>query len=368
MELTKRNFAYDFTRAFAIISVVFCHSVESVYYIFQDRGVLYSNLSFESKIFDLLGITFGRLGVPLFLFLTGVLICNKEFNNEEDLKRFYKRKFIPLLITLEIWFIIWNIFIVFYFNWRGEVSNISLFSFIQNILLLKKVDYILPAWYAPMILGIYLLIPFISIIIKKLNFKFIKWLMLIGFIYFFVIPSISLILNVFDISIIGDIDFYFSDGIYGHYGIYILYVVLGFYISNGLLKNIKNITLYIVFFFSFISCVVLQYYLIINDIFYKLGYENIFLVIACCVLFELFRRASVKGRIANLFVKLSKISFPIFLIHNLIQYVIYQSSIFSSFIRPLNVICNFILTMIITVLIIKVMSLNKYTKKNLLKI
>ena len=368
MEQIKRNWTYDFTRAFAIISVVFCHSIESVYYIFQDRSILYSGLSFQSKIFDLLGITFGRLGVPLFLFLTGVLICNKEFNNEEDLKKFYKRKFIPLLITLEIWFIIWNVFIAFYFNWRGEVSNISLFSLFQNILLLKKVDYILPAWYAPLILGIYLIIPFISIIIKKINYKFMKWLILIGVTYFFIIPSINLILNTFGVNIIGNIDFYFSDGIYGHYGIYILYVILGFYIGNGLLKNIKKVTLYIIFFISFISCVVLQYCLTINDIFYKLGYENIFLFIACCALFELFRRLPVKGKVANLFIKLSKISFPIFLIHNLIQYIIYQSNIFSDFIRPLNVICNFILTMIITVLIIKILSLNKYTKKYLLKV
>lgn len=100
MKKVDRNYIYDFIRAFAIISVVFCHSIESVYYIFQDRSILYSGLSFESKMFDLLGITFGRLGVPLFLFLTGALLGRKNYDNKDDVKNFYKNKFLPLLITL----------------------------------------------------------------------------------------------------------------------------------------------------------------------------------------------------------------------------------------------------------------------------
>lgn len=331
MKKVDRNYIYDFIRAFAIISVVFCHSIESVYYIFQDRSILYSGLSFESKMFDLLGITFGRLGVPLFLFLTGALLGRKNYDNKDDVKNFYKNKFLPLLITLEIWFLIWNIFIVFYFSWRGEIPNISLFTFFQNIFLLKTVDYILPAWYAPMILGIYLFIPFISNVLNKYEFKNIKIPLIVGILYFFIIPTINLVLNIYGLTIISNIDLYFSGGIYG------IYFIVGFYLSKGLLKKTNSIVLYVTFLISFLCCVIFQYFLINKGVFYKIGYENIFLFVSCCSLFEIFTRLSIKGKFANLCTYLSKISFPIFLIHNLIQYIIYQLNIFSSFIRPLNV-------------------------------
>ena len=91
---TNRSKKLDFIRAIAILCVVFCHSIESVYYMFQDRTILYSNISTVSKIFDLTGITLGRLGVPLFLFITGILISKKDFSKKENIKKlgFY---FIP---------------------------------------------------------------------------------------------------------------------------------------------------------------------------------------------------------------------------------------------------------------------------------
>ena len=363
METNKKIYSYDFIRAFAILCVVFCHSIETVYYIFQDRSILYTNLSLPSKIFDLTGITIGRLGVPLFLFLSGALLGRKTYENKEDIKQFYSKKLKPLLITLLIWFVIWNIFILIYFSWRNEVPNISWFTFLQNIFLLKTVDYILPAWYAPMIIGIYLFIPFITIILKKFDFKTIKLPLIITTIYFFLLPTINLVLGVYGLNVTSNIDLFFSGGIYG------IYVILGYYLNNGLLKKVKSIILYIVFIISFICCIVFQYFLISKGVFYKLGYENIFLLIGCCALFEIFSRIFANQNVFSKVVAyLSKISFPIFLIHNLIQYIIYQSNIFLSLIRPLNVICNFILTMLITIIIIKILSLNKYTRKYLLKL
>lgn len=91
MKMQKKEYNFDLIRTFAILSVVFCHSIESVYYIFQDRAILYQNISVFSKIFDLTGITIGRLGVPMFLFLTGALLGSKTFNNNGDIKKFYKK-------------------------------------------------------------------------------------------------------------------------------------------------------------------------------------------------------------------------------------------------------------------------------------
>ncbi len=363
MKMQKKEYIFDLIRTFAILSVVFCHSIESVYYIFQDRAILYQNISVFSKIFDLTGITIGRLGVPIFLFLTGALLGSKTFNNNGDIKKFYKKKLIPLLTIIEIWIIIWNIFILAFFSWRNETPIISIFSLLQNIFLLKTVDYILPAWYAPMIIGIYLFIPFVAIIINKFDFKTLKIPLIVSIIYFFALPTANVILNIYNINLTSNIDLFFSGGVFG------LYIILGFFINKGLLRNIKSYILYLIFMISFISCIIFQYSLTTKEVFYKLSYDNIFLLICSCSLFEIFIRVFTKKKIFPKFCEyISKISFPIFLIHNLIQYIIFQSNIFSDFIRPINVVCNFILTMVLVIICIKLLSLNKYTKKYLLKL
>ena len=63
-----RIVSFDVIRLIAISCVVLCHSVETVYKA--------SNLSLGYGLAHYLG----RLGVPLFLFLTGALIINKEFD------------------------------------------------------------------------------------------------------------------------------------------------------------------------------------------------------------------------------------------------------------------------------------------------
>lgn len=363
MKKNNYNKLLDIVRAFAIISVVFCHSVEMYYYAFQDRSITWINHSFISRIFDLIGISFGRLGVPMFLFLTGILICKKVFKSfPKDIKHFYKTKYFSLFLTLEIWIIIWNGFALLLCLWRGEIPFITFSTFLQNIFLLKTVDYMMPAWYAPMILGVYLFLPFISILIKKIDIKSIRLPLLVSIVACFLLPTINEILSISNFSLYTDIDLSFSGGTYG------IYIILGYYIYQNILKKFSNLTVCSIFIISFMSCVIMSYSLSIHGYFYKLSYSNILLLIASCFLFEIFRRLFNKSENNIKFITyLSKISFPIFLLHNIIQYVIYQLNIFSAFLQPFAVICSFFLTMIICIIIIKILSLNKYLKKYLLK-
>lgn len=56
----------DCARAFAILFVVLCHSVEALYLLNQSEFSLISTRSF---IFGLSSFTIGRSGVPIFLFI-----------------------------------------------------------------------------------------------------------------------------------------------------------------------------------------------------------------------------------------------------------------------------------------------------------
>lgn len=102
----ERIQSLDIARTFAILCVVLCHCVEHAY-----TGTSYSDLSNVSQIFRIVFFTIGRLGVPIFLFLSGALILKKQIETDEEVLMFYKKNLIPLLIAIEIWNILYNLFI-----------------------------------------------------------------------------------------------------------------------------------------------------------------------------------------------------------------------------------------------------------------
>lgn len=157
---------------------------------FAYSNIDYMNLSKISQMFRIILFTVGRLGVPIFLFLTGALTLKKQIDTDEDVIKFYKKNLLPLFVTIEIWNVLYNLF-----NWlvTGEFSINVLF---KNIFFLKKV-YMSNMWYMPMILGIYIAIPFIAKLVKIFSLKTIKIPMMIVFISCILFPSINIILNIF---------------------------------------------------------------------------------------------------------------------------------------------------------------------------
>ena len=110
-DIEKRNIKLDVARTFAILCVILCHSVETLYN-FTPQG--WKVLSNQSRIFMFATFTIGRLGVPIFLFLSGALLLKKNIESDVDVINFYKKSWLPLFIVNECWVIIYNIF--FFFN------------------------------------------------------------------------------------------------------------------------------------------------------------------------------------------------------------------------------------------------------------
>ena len=363
--MKNRDLKLDFLRAIAILSVIYCHSIESYYYIYTDRTILWNTIPIPSKLFDLIGITIGRIGVPIFLLLTGVLAAKKSYNNSDDVKNFYKKNYLSLFITLEIWVIIWNLFIIFYRHIGAEAPNISILHILKSLLLFKTVDFILPAWYVPAILGLYLFLPAISTIVNKFSIKDLKIPIIISIVIMYLLPTLNY-LQILPFEINTDLNMYFSGGSYG------LYILFGNYIYNGSFKGINNKLLYLLLIINFSACIIMQYYLLNKGIAYKLSYDNLFLFIGSISLFELIRRAKIIDKISEINKRrisyISLISFPLFLIHNLVQYLIYH---YSTFIlqtaRPIRVLYIFFLSSIISGLIVYLLSKISILKKYLLR-
>lgn len=196
MKTKERIFYYDFLRAFAIIAVIICH----VDFYF---GPL--NTSFE-VIAQMTFHDIGRIGVPIFLMISGALLLNRDYPSLGD---FLKRRFTRIIYP----FIFWMILITLT-NFHFHKS----YSYMWNVFIGNPSIM----WYFWTLIGIYLAIPIINIFIKEYGETGCKYFLAIWFIF--------LILNTFNLYPL--FPYFKLDYFAGFIG----YPVLGYYLSTKQFK------------------------------------------------------------------------------------------------------------------------------------
>lgn len=147
----------DWCRLFAISAIVLTHCVEQFY-------------PLSAKLPALLLFTIGRLGVPVFLFLSGYLLPSRhEIKCREDYFKFVVKKWLPLFICVEVWIGIYGV------SFLIVSDSIRWLDVIRWMLFNRGVP-LSHWWYMPMILGAYLGIPLLSVLKNVLGRSFIIWL------------------------------------------------------------------------------------------------------------------------------------------------------------------------------------------------
>lgn len=162
MKVEKRILWIDVVRSIAICCVVMCHAVEGYMYTLDVNFM--NAISAQSRCFAIIAFTFGRVGVPLFLMISGYLLLDKSYDESACIK-FWKNKCFGLFIAIEVWIIVYNLFFIFY-----EGRELSLITLGKEMLLLK-VSGMNHMWYMPMILGFYLTLPIIANALGTLGHK-----------------------------------------------------------------------------------------------------------------------------------------------------------------------------------------------------
>lgn len=334
-ESKKRIEWIDIARALAIICVVFNHSIEVTYdYAIADvmRGY-----SIASKLFAYMGYTLGRVGVPFFLMISGALLLTRDWNKDNCI-RFWKKNWLRLLICTEIWWIIYDIFIFF---WGEEPITIQ--DVVKNILFIKPVDF-LHVWYMNRILGLYILIPFVAMVLNKIDLKLLIFPFVIYFFYSFVVPVLSLISKVTGgESFVSELSLGFSGGTYG------LYLVMGFLLVKLDLDKIKNIWLILASSVFFVLTVCFEIWCVSNGYGYKLWYDNGLLFGISIPLFILLSRIKGLPKILNSFGQsVAKHSFGIYLLHELVLRGVIQFVNENVFSHSLCTVIRFAITFIVS--------------------
>jgi surface polysaccharide O-acyltransferase-like enzyme len=297
--MTKTRIEWiDLVRAIAILTVLYIHATDGIYIISSDAIV---NYTLASRIFNFASLFIGRIGVPFFLMITGYLLLDRSYDDIKT-KKFWSKNCKGLIIITVLWSIIYTVSLQFVSFNSSSINPVEAGNLFFSHM-----------WYMPMIIGMYISIPFVASALKHFNEKTILQVLAVFAVMAFIMPFVTTLL---DIEGIKNVSIQYSLGFSG--GVYGIYIILGYLVKKGVFKNISSSKLTLVTVISFLICILFQYYAFTKSYSFFLWYEFPFVLFGSWALFELCsRKKSV--RFYSQVKVLSKYSFAVFLIHNLFR-------------------------------------------------
>ncbi len=277
----KRNINIDYIKCVAAFMVIFFH-------FFLNTG--FNDIT-SLNHFTLISFILRQIGVicvPLFLLVTGYLMCDKNIS---------KKYYFNLLNVISTYILI-SIICVF-FRKYVLLEQITLEELIFGIFTFKANKY---SWYVNMYIGLYLFIPFFNIIIEKIrdNSKMFLYLIIL-LIFFTSIPKLCNIL-------------FFGVNIYP-----ITYYFIGAYLKN---YSIKLNLFWLILLFVCMLLIECIFALVCGA---NLGifFSNniIFNLIKACSVFVMLMSLKLKSN--NLVNKISKHTLSIYLVSFIVDTLVY---------------------------------------------
>lgn len=355
---SKRIFYFDALRALAIISVILIH----IYTV--TRGYVLSGYgtvpSFEWIYTQFIGNSF-RIGVDLFLVLSGALSLGRDWT----IKSFLSKRLPRIISPFLFWGIVLSITLIslsYFFNYPyiQSFSLMSILSFIYNAFMAKSIGFA-PYWFFWMILGTYLIMPIFNKWILHSDLKELEYFL-----------SIWLLTCLFTFTLKTDFPvkliYFFSP---------IGLVVLGYYLRYTERKILNNpyfgILLIVL---SSLSMLAFSYLFSTNHSFYNFDRYSILTaieVIGVFILFKNFDKFNLnflkdeKSWLYRIFVDknsifkkftftLAKYSYGLYLIHTAILSILYRSISFSHFNYTSYFLFLFVMDVLISVLVMSLLS------------
>ena len=333
----------DLVRAIAILTVLYIHATDGIYIISSDAVL---NQTVFSRVFDFASIFIGRIGVPFFLMITGYLLLDRSYNDER-IRKFWNKNCKGLIVVTVIWAVIYAISLQFVTVGSSHVNVAEAGSLFFSHM-----------WYMPMIIGMYLSMPFVSTALERFDSNTIWHATIVFALLAFILPFITLVLDMQGIEGVAiQYCLGFSGGVYG------IYIILGYLVKKGQFKHFNSVKLGLIALISFMICLLFQYYAFTTGYDFHLWYEFPFVLTGSFALFELCSRMG-KVRAYPFVSFLSKYSFAVFLVHNLFRLPLLPFVVQLPFTEPVKAIILWILLIIFsyaaTVIIYRIPRFGKY--------
>ena len=299
--LYKRNYSLDIARIVAVFAVVMIHINAS----FLTDNPLNTNEFIFGNLFDSLS----RIGVPLFLMISGSLFLDE--NREVTLKTILSKNVKNIAIITIIWAIIYSVAKEVLFPLlSGKTVNVK--SFIVGV-----INGHYHMWYLYMIMGIYMITPFLKKFVCKENRGMVLFFIIISFCFQFFTPIINAICELgLNLSFINAwLDKFKLDFFDGN----ITYFLVGWYIVHiGIKRKWHRCVIYFLGVVSLIS--IILYTRFTGD--YNTAYENIgapvFLYSVSVFLALNNINLNLNEKTAKKVAELSKLTFGVYLVHVMI--------------------------------------------------
>ncbi len=166
----KRTNYLDYLRVSAICAVILLHVSALNHGSLDGRSFAWNVLNFYNSI--------SRWSVPVLLMISGALFLPREIS----LKRLYQKNILRLLTAFCVWSVLYQILLpVFKCILKGDFS--------VNFIDLLKNAIIGPThlWFLPMIIGLYMCLPFLQKLSESK--EILKYFLLLSFVFTFCIPQ-----------------------------------------------------------------------------------------------------------------------------------------------------------------------------------
>ena len=343
-ENTQRIVYFDLLNILAIIAVIAMHV----------NGIVHGDPKIRAWNTSLIVDCICYWAVPVFLMLSGATLIN--YRKKYDTKIFFKKRFLKVLIPFMFWAIFMTIWKVYtkQINYE-QISNIKKFF---NFFLSNKEE---PTYYFMFeILGIYLTMPFLSLVAKEENRKTL-WLTVL-FIFIFN----SLLAKVLPL-----IGITYNNSLTVQVGGYIIFVLLGYLLSTQDLTKKQKIALY-----TFAIMGLLFRYIITFILSKKTGkvikntweYDQWHSILLASAVFIFVKGLKINKKIKNnknlvkILKDVSRCSFGVYLIHMIVMY--YEISILNINIlsiqwRTAGIFTTYLITLVIVYVLKKIPILKK---------
>lgn len=320
----------DTLRTMAALGVILIHTASPL------------NRSFFTNINDWwvgdVFMSMTRCAVPMFLMLSGATMLGRKY----DLKDFYKRRLMRVVVPFLFWLIVYFFFRYFTLHVKTPPTGFSnIMHWAGNLFLNEGVSK--HFWYIYMIIFIYLFIPLLSKMVNFLKTKYLV-LLLLGWVV------VTILAIHFPVNLLK-----FTDtNRFVEYFIYMGYLVLGFFLYTHIqpTKKIRIFAL-IVFISTVIISALTVYFTSIgtkNTNLTIYSYLSVNTIIQTSSLFLLIKGTSIKNKItASINEKISDSSYGIYLVHVLVLGILYDHGICWKMATPLiSVPVVFLLVLIIS--------------------
>ena len=320
MEKIKRIAYLDYARVLAMICITMTHAVNRSFDNYNTAVGQAMILSPSESLFRIIVSIVSRIGVPLFLMITGALVLSKSFEDKAAIRKFYKNNLLPIFITSEIWYFVMYWFIQL--NSAGQAVHSMSREDVGLLMLgcLKNQEFVDQVtmdcmWYISMILCVYLVIPIAAICKDRIPYEAVLLPCLVLLFSDMIIPSIN------NLLVLQGSEKTISFALYGRnvYSMYFLYIIAGYLISKGVLSRFSTGLLGLLLAASFTAVCFYQDYVWSLPEGYLVDYNFPGFLLIALLVFELLRRSGKERTPSKTVTYISKISFGIFFTHILIM-------------------------------------------------